>query len=69
MFFVFLLITMEPNPNGFPLNDTEYQEIGVVGDPNYQPFDIRVILGDQHNWLMVHDVDVAAELAKGDKAF
>ena len=60
---------MQPNPNGFPLNDAEYQEIGVVGDPNYQPFDIRVIPGDQYDRLAAHDVDVAAELAKGDEAF
>ena len=35
---------MEPNPNGFPLNDAKYQEISVIGDPNYQLFDIRVYL-------------------------
>ena len=60
---------MEPNPNGFPLNDAEYQEIGVIGDPNYQPFDIRVIPGDQYDRLTAHGVDVPAELEQGDQAF
>ena len=60
---------MEPNPNRFPLNDAKYQEISVISDPNYKPFDIWVTPGDQYNWLTAHIVDVAAELAKGDQVF
>ena len=40
-----------------------------VGDPNYQPFNIRVIPSDQYEWLTAHNVDVAAKEAKGDQVF
>ena len=66
---------MDPNPQGFPLRDTEFKQISVVGDPQYLPMDIRTYpalrdpTAEEFHSLAAHKLDVAAELMCSNRAF
>ena len=66
---------MDPNPNAFPLRDTEFHRIGDTSNPQYAPLDIRRFpalhdpAAEEFHTLAAHKINITAELARSDRVF